>query len=348
MGYGLGRVAMITVHMTTFRRLQSGVLRRAVDSVLAQTYGGFEFIICDDASSDGTSDYLKSVAEADARVTVNRNPKNVNSVAISLGRCFKRADPARPYVTWMFDDCTLERDAFAILLARMEETRADFVFGTTRVHNRDGSVLLVGNEPISKIRDRIAVSSVLVPNGAILVRREVFEKVGWYDSSIVLRRSCDWDLFRRAIQAGCSFEQIDKILMDEYGGLQSDSLRNTFTTTFEVMAKYARLRDAAGFNVSLDASLTAPIDLIPPGDWSGDELTLIFAMFVEYYLSVGNVARAYAWAEKLKTRLPDQPFFLENLAACVASRDATQSPMAAGALAAGIYWTFRETQMRRS
>lgn len=339
---------MISVHMTTFRRLQSGLLRRAVDSVLAQTYEDFEFIICDDASSDGTSDYLQSVAAADARVTVIRNPKNVNSVAISLGRCFREADPARPYVTWMFDDCTIEPNAFEVLIARIEEINADFVFGITRVHNRDGSTLLVGNEPVSKIRDRIAVSPILVPNGAILFRRAVFDKIGWYDSNIVLRRSCDWDLFRRAIQAGCSFDRIETVLMDEYGGLQSDSLRNTFTTTFEIMAKFARLRDAAGFDVSIGASLTAAVDLIPPGDWSGDELTLIFAMFVEYYLSVGNVARAYVWAEKLKSRLPDKPFFLENLAASVASREPTQSPMAAGALAAGIYWTFRETQLGRS
>ena len=338
---------MITVHMTTFRRLQSGLLRRAVDSVLAQTCRDFEFIICDDASSDGTADYLQSVAARDDRVTVIRNAKNVNSVAVSLGRCFKAADAARPYVTWMFDDCTMEPNAFEVLCARIEKTKADFVFGITRVHNGDGSTLLVGNESVSKIRDRIAVSSILVPNGAILFRREVFEKVGWYDSNIILRRSCDWDLFKRAIQAGCAFERIDTILMDEYGGQQSDSLRNSFTTTFEIMAKFARLRDAAGFDVSVDACLTTPIDLIPPGDWSTEELTLIQAMFVEYYLSVGNVARAYTWADKLKAKLPDAPFFFENLAAGVASRDPTQSPMAAGALAAGIYWSFRETQLRR-
>lgn len=338
---------MISVHMTTFRRLQSGLLCRAVESVLAQTYRDFEFVICDDASSDGTSGYLQSVAEADGRVKVFRNPKNVNSVAISLGRCFAQADPARSYVTWMFDDCTLERDAFEVLVARMEEIHADFVFGVTRVHSRDGSVLLVGNESVSTIRDRIANSSILVPNGAILCRRAMFDKVGWYDSNIVMRRSCDWDLFNRAIAAGCRFDTIDRTLMDEYGGLQNDSLRNSFTTTFEIMSKFVHLRDAAGFDLSVEASLNAPIDLIPPGNWSADELTLIYGMFVEYHLSIGNVARAYFWAEKLNAQLPDKPFFFENLAACVGSRDRTQSLMAAGALAAGMYWAFRETQLRR-
>ena len=330
--------------MTTYRRLGSGLLSAAVDSVLAQTYRDFEFIICDDASVDGTSDYLEAVAEADARVRIIRNRQNVNSVAISLGRCFKQADPARDHVTWMFDDCTLEPDAFEILVARIAQTDADVVFGVTRVHEPDGTTLLVGKDSVAAIRDRIATSSVLVPNGGILCRRAMFERVGWYDSNIVLRRSCDWDLFRRMIEADCTFATVDRILMDEYGGLQSDSLRNAFTTTFDIMAKFVRLRDAAGFDLSVDASLSAPIDLIPPGDWSPDELALIYAMFVEYHLSVGNVTRAYFWAERLNAKLPDRPFFFDNLAACVRSGDRTQSLMAAGALAAGLYWTFKDHQ----
>jgi glycosyltransferase involved in cell wall biosynthesis len=332
---------MITVHMTTFKRLQSGLLRRAVENVLAQTYGDFEFIICDDASTDGSADYLKSIAASDSRVKIIRNLKNVNSVAISLGRCFKQADRARPYVTWMFDDCTLETNAFEILIERLETRPVDFVFGVTRVHNPDGSILLVGNASESDIRSGVINSSILVPNGAILLRRSIFERVGWYDSNIVLRRSCDWDLFKRIISAGCSFETLDKVLMDEFGGLQNDSLRNSFMTTMDIMLKFTRLRDAIGLDVSLDASLNTPIDFIPAGDWHVEELSFVHAMFVEYYLSIGDVARAYVWAEKLAPSLKQKSFFLENLAACVKSRDQQQSQMAAGALAAGIYWSYK-------
>jgi glycosyltransferase involved in cell wall biosynthesis len=339
---------MITVHMTTFRRLQSGLLARAVESVLAQTYKDLEFIICDDASTDGTHEYLQSVAAADSRVKVIRNPKNVNSVAISLGRCLKQADATQPYVTWMFDDCTIERDAFEILMQQISDDGTDFVFGTTRVHNPDGSILLVGNQSASTIRSQVMSSSILVPNGGILFKRLIFDEIGWYDANIILRRSCDWDLFKRIIHAHYSFSIVDKVMMEEYGGLQSDSLRNVFTTTFEIMAKYARLRDGTGMNLSLDACLSAPVDFIPAGDWSNEELALIFSMFVEYYLSIGNVARAYVWAEKLKAKLPNPPFYFDNLAACVNSRDTTQSLMAAGAITAGVYYAYRDQQLRRS
>src|SRR5438552_5527768 len=137
---------MISVHMTTFRRLRSGLLSRAVESVLAQTYRNFEFIICDDASADGSSDYLASVSAGDSRVKIIRNPKNVNSVAISLARCFKQADTSRNFISWMFDDCTLEPHAFEVLMKRASDTDAEFVFGITRVHNKDGSTILVGDQ----------------------------------------------------------------------------------------------------------------------------------------------------------------------------------------------------------
>ena len=250
----------------------------------------------------------------------------------------------------MFDDCTLEASAFEILTERIEtaERKPDFVFGTTRVHNPDGSILLVGNKSESEIRSHIINSSILVPNGAILLKRSIFERVGWFDSNIVLRRSCDWDLFKRIIGAGCSFEIIDAILMEEYGGLQNDSLRNSFMTTMDIMLKFTRLRDASGLDLRLDATLNTPIDFIPAGDWQKDELDFVHAMFVEYYLSIGDVARAYVWARKLEPGLKHKPFFLENLAARVASRDQHQSLMAAGALAAGIYWSYREGVARES
>jgi glycosyltransferase involved in cell wall biosynthesis len=339
---------VISVHLTTSRRLRSGLLGRAIDSVLAQTYRDFELIICDDASVDGTDEYLHGIALADQRVRTFRNPRNLNSVAVSLGRCFRESDPERPYVTWMFDDCTLAPRAFEILVDRIARLNTDFVFGITRVHNPDGSYFLVGHHPVAVILRDIATSSSLVPNAGILIKRSVFDRVGWYDPSIVLRRSCDWDLFRRMIEMNCSFDTIKAAVADEYGSTQADSLRNAFTTTFDIMSRYARARDAAHVDLSLNACLNGPIDFIPPGDWSEDQLSLIYAMFIEYYLSVGDLARGYVWAERLGGLLPERPFFFDALVNAVKSRDSSRSLMAAGALAAGYYWTYKEARGMRS
>lgn len=52
-------------------------LREAVDSILGQTFGDFEFIIIDDASIDSTAEILADYARRDRRVRVFRNSKNI-------------------------------------------------------------------------------------------------------------------------------------------------------------------------------------------------------------------------------------------------------------------------------
>jgi glycosyltransferase involved in cell wall biosynthesis len=60
-------------------------LNEAVDSVLAQSFGAFEFIIVDDGSSDGSLEVLHEYARRDARVRVLQNPVNIG-VAQTLNR----------------------------------------------------------------------------------------------------------------------------------------------------------------------------------------------------------------------------------------------------------------------
>ena len=58
--------------MSTYNRLQ--MLPEAVESVLTQSFGDFEFIIIDDNSTDGTFDYLHSLR--DDRIKLFKNSEN--------------------------------------------------------------------------------------------------------------------------------------------------------------------------------------------------------------------------------------------------------------------------------
>ncbi|MGI2113416.1 glycosyltransferase [Shewanella frigidimarina] len=57
---------LVTVYMPTHNRLT--LLRRAVQSVLEQSYQHFELIIVNDGSSDETESYLEQLAATDSRV----------------------------------------------------------------------------------------------------------------------------------------------------------------------------------------------------------------------------------------------------------------------------------------
>jgi glycosyltransferase involved in cell wall biosynthesis len=338
---------MITIHMTTHRRRASGLLQRAVESVLSQDFADFEFVICDDASVDGTAAYLDRVAAADGRVQIIRNEVNVNSVAISLGRCMQQSSLTRPWISWMFDDCILLPGAlWRLVTALSAHPGAGMVYGVTEVMLKDGNVLRVGESTEEEVRAGIARSSILVPNGGILVHRDAFKRHGWYDTSVVLRRSCDWDLFRRIILCGVEFVALPDVLMREYGDQQPDALRNAFSTTFGLMAQFVAVRDASGARLDIDNVLLRPTDWIPPAPWSAEDLDLMRYMFIEYFLSVGDISRAFRWARLLARRL-DSPGLLmrDNLFRHTwASEAADQRAMAVGAFTAVVLSAFREQQ----
>lgn len=65
----------VTVLTTVYNGLP--YLREAVESVFAQTFSDFEYLIVDDASTDASSAYLASLS--DPRVRVLTNPKNLGT-----------------------------------------------------------------------------------------------------------------------------------------------------------------------------------------------------------------------------------------------------------------------------
>ena len=80
-------------------------LREAIDSVLGQTLGAFEFLIIDDASTDASSKIIKQYADKDSRIRVITNESNLGLTA-SLNKGI--AQTSTPYIARMdADDISL-------------------------------------------------------------------------------------------------------------------------------------------------------------------------------------------------------------------------------------------------
>jgi glycosyltransferase involved in cell wall biosynthesis len=80
-------------------------LAGAIASILAQTYADFELIICDNASTDRTSEICRGFAAKDPRVRYHRQPRNLGATA-NFNRCFELA--CGEYFKWAADDDLLE------------------------------------------------------------------------------------------------------------------------------------------------------------------------------------------------------------------------------------------------
>lgn len=93
-------VPMVTVAIPTFNRLE--LLKRAIASALTQNYKNLEIIISDNASSDGTPEYLRSLD--DIRIKVVLGEQNLGMVA-NWDRCL--ANARGDYFLLMSDDDAL-------------------------------------------------------------------------------------------------------------------------------------------------------------------------------------------------------------------------------------------------
>ncbi len=92
-------------------------LRESVDSILAQTFSGFLFLIIDDASTDGTPDILAEYAAADQRVRVITNAANIGLTA-SLNKGIALIES--PYIARMDADDVSLPERFARQIEFME------------------------------------------------------------------------------------------------------------------------------------------------------------------------------------------------------------------------------------
>jgi glycosyltransferase involved in cell wall biosynthesis len=82
---------MISVILGVYNHLP--YLAEAIESVLAQTYGDFEFIIIDDASTEPVWDLVQGYARCDRRIRALRNSRNLGlAESLNIGLDLSKGD----------------------------------------------------------------------------------------------------------------------------------------------------------------------------------------------------------------------------------------------------------------
>ncbi|MBR1884084.1 MAG: glycosyltransferase family 2 protein [Clostridia bacterium] len=95
-------------------------VRKAVDSVLNQSYKNLEIIIVDDSSTDGTYEILKEYEEENkGKITLIRNEENSGSAAYSRNVALKVANGE--YIGFIDPDDYVDEDYFLNLYNALKE-----------------------------------------------------------------------------------------------------------------------------------------------------------------------------------------------------------------------------------
>lgn len=149
--------------------------KKCIASILGTTRLDFELIVVDNASNDGTPEYLADIAKTDARVRIITNKENRG---VAGGRNDGIREARGRFLAFFDNDSTVGSGWDRIMLD---------VF-TRRVHagfvGRNGTNMQTftqrGMRAVTLLTDR-EVRCDIVSGGATMVRREVFEECGLLD-----------------------------------------------------------------------------------------------------------------------------------------------------------------------
>ena len=174
-------------------------IRETLDSILTQNYGGpLEVLVADDGSTDGSADVVASYGPP-VRLLM-RGPHEERSASHSRNRCLQAA--TQPLVAFLdADDLFMPGHLVHLAEALTRRPELGFVYDKGYYVSADGS----GLSPIfaEPHRPRVTPDDLLVENcivpAAVVVRREVFARVGLFDEE--LRHAEDHDMWLRILEA---------------------------------------------------------------------------------------------------------------------------------------------------
>ena len=197
----------------TVNRNNAGGLNKTIDSVAAQTYAGFEFIIIDGASEDNSPGIINDHAE---RLSYwISEPDNGTYGAMNKGI---RAATGEYCLFLNSGDFLIHSGVLEDIFK--QELTADIVSGNVlkiRPNNKFRRV----SSPESVSLHKLCIHSL--PHQATLIKRSLFEVTGYYNESY--RIVSDWEFFLKALVIHeKSYQHID---MDfsyfKIGGVSSSS-----------------------------------------------------------------------------------------------------------------------------
>lgn len=187
-------------------------LRRTAASVLPQLGPGVEYRILDGASTDGTVEYLETLAPAGVvtRSAPDRGIADAMNQAVTLAR--------GEWVAHLHADDTYLPDTIATVLAYARDD-VDVLCGWM-LKSEPGGETLFRADPAR------LPAEMTVNHPATFVRRDMFERYGGFDTA--WPNAMDYEFFLRLRVRGARFAVIDRPLARMAGGGQSErSLQRT-------------------------------------------------------------------------------------------------------------------------
>ncbi len=265
----------ISVIIPTYNRY--GVLKRAIESVLAQTCSPFEIIIIDDGSTDKTSQIIQDFPTVKYFYQNNSGVSSARNLGIQKASC--------EWIAFLDSDDEWHRDKLQEQTTLHKQNSELLISYTDERWVRNGIEVKVPKK-FSKVGGEIfeeCLSHCIIAPSATIVHKKLLNVVGTFDESLEVCE--DYDLWLRVALEN-KIGLIDKKLITKYGG-DSDQLSMKYwgMDRFRVMALEKLLEKTNSSNVVITQTLLKKYKLLLKGAIKYDKITDInlYRQKIEFY-----------------------------------------------------------------
>lgn len=174
--------------VTTHKR--PNLLRRALESLVQQSYANFEIVCCADEGSTATKDAARDVLRASDSFLVSpklKGPSGTRNLGVFLSK--------GSYICFLDDDDTFEADYLLKLAPLLESKRAELIFTNyteiKEIRNESDTTQLekVNISQQDKSMERLMVAN-FIPNNSVIVSARLAKETKFDES---LESHEDWD-----------------------------------------------------------------------------------------------------------------------------------------------------------
>lgn len=190
---------LVSIIVPTFNRVE--LLKRAVGSIMSQSFSDFEVIVINDASTDATKLYIDEIAQKDARIIPVHHEKNYYpDISRTLNEGLARA--RCKYIARLDDDDYWIDSEKLQKQVSFLETHPEYVLVGTGmiVIDKNGNELYryLKNREDEQIRKKALISNPF-SHTTVLFRTDTARRVGGYGQWIFAE---DWDLWLKLGEQG--------------------------------------------------------------------------------------------------------------------------------------------------
>jgi GT2 family glycosyltransferase len=223
-------------------RIAAPTLPACLESLLRLEFEGFEVILVDNGSADGSADIAaKFIREHGGRLPVQLVHEETPGASAARNRGAQEA--AGKYLAFTDADCVVSTGWLSETLAAFTAPSIGAVAGSMCGFTPRGAVegfhclFTLPGCPKDQTFTEYRLNSGGFPTANFLVRAEVFRRVGGFDASITIHGE-DHDLCARIYQAGYAIKWISKGVVQH---LHRHSLSGTWAQAFKFGYSHALL-----------------------------------------------------------------------------------------------------------